>query len=329
MALLVAGALALVAWKKPRALGWVAVAGLMAQGAWCARGLIETLPRADLAQTPNLLSAVKAAGGERTRLAAWPERYQYKGDRFAATAAARRGDFESISPDHNMRFGVGNIFHYLPGAAGELERACSVRPQCTSSCARRLGAGLCIVSPDPARRMVERGAVELARSSQPELVLLRDPAARPWASVPGVRRLEVGEDLKKRFIEADAGAVALQREAPREYDAEPEAVTRWQRVAPGEARIEVTLKADNVLVLAEHCAPGWTAHVDDEAVEVARVDGGLCAVEVKAGQHVVQMRYVPPGWPWVWGVFAAGLVGCAFIGLRALWGKKGWVKVAA
>ena len=318
--LLACVALGLTAWRRPAALGWVAVAALALQASWCARGLMETRPREELALTPTLLSAAKEAGAERTRLAAWPERYTYRGERFAATAAARRGDFEALAPDHNMRFGVGNLYPYLPGGAGELDRACSVRPQCTSQCARRLGARLCIVSLELVQPMVERGAVELVRTvqtGQPQLALLRDERARAWASVPGIRRLERAELLRDEFMRDGESLPALLLGAEREYEAEPGAVTSWERVRPDLAEVQLALAQENYLVVAEQCARGWTATVDGTEVAPVRVDGGLCGVKVPAGTHHVRLRYVPPGWLWVWAPFGLGLLTCAGVLARS------------
>ncbi|MDP1827035.1 MAG: hypothetical protein Q8L48_27425 [Archangium sp.] len=44
-----------------------------------------------------------------------------------------------------------------------------------------------------------------------------------------------------------------------------------------------------------------------------RVDGGLCGVKVPAGTHHVRLRYVPPGWPWVWAPFGLGLLTCVVV----------------
>ena len=316
-ALLVCLALGLVAWRRPASLAWVAVGAMTLQAAWCARGLMETRPREDLALTPTLLGAVQEAGAARTRLAAWPERYTYKGERFAATAASRRGDFEALAPDHNVRFGVANLYAYMPGAAGEIDRACSVRPQCTSACARRLGAQLCIVAQELVPPMVERGAVVLVRTEQPRLALLRDERARAWASFPGIKRLERPEDLRAAFSAEGDAMPALLLGATHDSPPVADGVTGWQRLGPALAEVQVTLEAENVLVVAEQCARGWRARVDGEPVAPLRVDGGLCAVPVPAGSHLVQLRYVPPGWPWAWGAFVAGVLGCAVILARA------------
>ncbi len=311
--------LGLISWRKPEALAWAAAGVLALQAAWCAHGLMETRPAEDLALRPSLLEAVLAAGGARTRLAAWPERYTYRGERFAATAAARRGDFEALSPDHNMRFGVGNIYAYLPGASGEIDRACSLRPQCTSACSRRLGAGLCIVSPSIVQAAVGRGAVVLAQMEQPQLVLLRDPLARPWASVPGVRRLDRSEFMREEFMREESASPALLVGAEREYEAAPNAVTSWQRPRPDLAEVQLTLERENLLVVAEQCARGWTATIDGQPAPTVRVDGGLCGVKVAEGAHVVQLRYSPPGWPWVWLIFALAALGCAGVAVRTRW----------
>jgi hypothetical protein len=319
VALICCVALAWAWWRRPAVLGWVALGALALQSAFCARGLLETRPREDLALTPTLLPAVKEAGGARTRLAAWPDGYTYRGERFAVTAAARRGDFEALAPEHNMRFGVGNLYAYLPGASGEIDQACSVRPQCTSLCARRLGAGLCIVSPALIPALEARGAQLLVRSeelNQPRLALLRDPLAREWASVPGIKPLERGEQLRDAFMGDSTAAFLVGAE--REYPADPTAITKWERPRPDRAEVELTLAQENVLVFGENCARGWTVLVDQTLSAPLRVDGGLCAVKVPAGTHHVTLSYQPPGWNFAWAFFGVGALCSAVVLTRAL-----------
>jgi len=52
---------------------------------------------------------------------------------------------------------------------------------------------------------------------------------------------------------------------------------------------------DTVLILAEGYACGWRATIDGEAAEVHRYEDMRMAVEVRAGNHLVEFRYVMPG----------------------------------
>jgi hypothetical protein len=160
--------------------------------------------------------------------------------------------------------------------------------------------------------MVDRGAQVLARTTQPSLALLRDDQARAWASVPGVRRLERADLLRDEFMH-DEKLPALMVGAEQTFEPEPHAVTHWQRPRPDLAEVDLSLEHENFLVMLEQCARGWSATVDGAEVTPVRVDGGVCAVKVGAGTHHVRLHYVPPGWPWAWGVLGLGLLACAVI----------------
>jgi uncharacterized membrane protein YfhO len=80
----------------------------------------------------------------------------------------------------------------------------------------------------------------------------------------------------------------------------------------GRQRLVVRTRAgsDAVLVVADSEAPGWRARVDGETVPILPAWGLVRAVRLPAGEHLVEMDYVPPG-------FRAGLV-LALVGLIAL-----------
>ena len=164
--LLVCVALAFTAWRRPVALAWVAVVTVSLQAAWCARGLIETRPRTDLALTPSLLDSVLQAGGARTRLAAWPEHYNYSGEHFAATAAARRGDFEALAPSRPSL----TSSHSCSSARASSDRETDAR-------SRSVCSGPTVASPTPCA---------LAESTG-------------WEPVPGSSSPAVGHESRSRF----------------------------------------------------------------------------------------------------------------------------------
>jgi hypothetical protein len=298
IALLLAAAFAAALRWRPERVPWVAAGLVLVQAVLAARGQVPVRDRSELAETPALVAPLRAAGAERSRLAAWPVRYSFPGERLSAMDAAREGDRQALAPDLSALHGFGNIYSYNPGSMGAFEAACGQRPSCTSPCARRLGAGFCVVSYDEAPRWTARGARELGRLSRPKLVLLADPLARPWASFPGVRAVTDPTEI----------AAALRLDGPElpglgpgpSAPAAPGAVLEWSRPRPDAAIVEVSLAEDNLLVLAENCARGWKVWVDRVPAALARVDLGLCAVRVPAGRHLVQARYVPPGWPGAW-----------------------------
>jgi hypothetical protein len=63
-----------------------------------------------------------------------------------------------------------------------------------------------------------------------------------------------------------------------------------------ETQIEGTVRvnAKSILVLQTPFDPGWRALVDNRAAPVIKVDAGLLGVALSAGEHTVQLRYLPP-----------------------------------
>jgi len=302
LALLLAAALAVTAWRWPQRLAPVALTALLLQVSWNASGMIQTAT-GELLQAPPMLEPVRAAIGTTERIQAWPEGYAFSGPRLGAEEATTIGDIAALTPDHSMRFGVGNIGSYLPGYFRSLEETCGIRPVCTSACARRLGAGVCIDSPSREAKLISRGAEVLHRTGRPALLLFRDPEARMWASFPGARpmtatnwREAFASDERAAFIEGLSTTFA----------AAPGAVTSASRPRPDEMVADVRLDAPNVLVMTEQCSTGWSVEVDGVAAPMLRADGALCAVEVREGAHHVEWRYRVPGWPWAWVVFFLG-----------------------
>ena len=62
---------------------------------------------------------------------------------------------------------------------------------------------------------------------------------------------------------------------------------------PGKVTLKVTTQAPATLRIAEKYDPDWKAFVDDEPVEVQRVDYICQGVEVPAGEHEVVLKYAP------------------------------------
>ena len=62
---------------------------------------------------------------------------------------------------------------------------------------------------------------------------------------------------------------------------------------PNRLTYDVTTKKGGVVVFAENYYPGWTATVDGQPVEVGRVNYILRAINVKPGQHKVELQFFP------------------------------------
>lgn len=77
--------------------------------------------------------------------------------------------------------------------------------------------------------------------------------------------------------------------------------------------VEVDAPAAGVLVVNELWFPGWEAELDGAATRLYRANYMLRAVTVPAGHHVVAMRFVPRGYPYVLIVFFIGLLAAGAI----------------
>ena len=60
-------------------------------------------------------------------------------------------------------------------------------------------------------------------------------------------------------------------------------------------RVHVAAQGAGVLVIADAVQDGWRALVDGERADLLTVDGAVRGVAVPAGEHEVELRYVPPG----------------------------------
>ena len=74
---------------------------------------------------------------------------------------------------------------------------------------------------------------------------------------------------------------------------EGESVVKMTSYEPNRLTYDVTTKKGGVVVFAENYYPGWTATVDGQPVEVGRVNYILRAINVKPGQHKVELQFFP------------------------------------
>jgi uncharacterized membrane protein YfhO len=58
---------------------------------------------------------------------------------------------------------------------------------------------------------------------------------------------------------------------------------------------KVTSKTPSFAVFSEAWAKGWKATLDGKPVPIYRADYYLRGIAVPAGEHLIEMRYIPPG----------------------------------
>jgi hypothetical protein len=68
---------------------------------------------------------------------------------------------------------------------------------------------------------------------------------------------------------------------------------RISEYRPEEVLLDVTAATDCFLLFQDVHYPGWKAYVDGAETEITRTDIGMRAIEVPAGSHRVEMKYVP------------------------------------
>jgi hypothetical protein len=152
---------------------------------------------------------------------------------------------------------------------------------------------------------------------------LSDPLGRAWI-VPEARRIASDSTLKALTDPAfDPGAeVLLEVQAPLHPDSSATAGA-WQILslqdAPNEVTIGASLEAPGTLVLADTWYPGWKVTVDGEPAVLLRANHAFRAVQLEAGEHMVEMIYRAPS-VWIGGLIslaaAVSLIVCLVIAQR-------------
>jgi hypothetical protein len=109
---------------------------------------------------------------------------------------------------------------------------------------------------------------------------------------------------------------------------EPDTLPDWQGGGPTAAAPEVLAQVDRqyrylvgtdapcVLVLGEVYYPWWRASVDDEDVEIVRVNHTMIGIPVPPGSHVVRLRLEPRSIWWGGGVSLISLLACGAVIIR-------------
>ncbi|MBS2029375.1 MAG: hypothetical protein JST54_15845 [Deltaproteobacteria bacterium] len=319
-ALLVAVVMGAVLRFWPQRWAWAALALSVGYAWWADEGLVPGRDRELVELQPTLLGPLREhLGAAPGRLRSMPESFSFPhGGELGAVNAALLGDLQSLDPDQAARFGLGNISSYLPGMKRELVEACGDAPPCASPCARRLGARFCVAAPEEQPNLRAHPELKLlAEATSPRLALLEDPRARPLVSLPRLRGARDGHEAQLRFANDDPWPEDVAWQVGLGTEREPAVgQVRSSRSRPDEIEVELQLDRGGPVLVAEQCSPGWRATLDGQPVPLAIADLAFCTLNAPAGGHRVVLRYVPPGWPWVWAIFSLGLGATVLLALR-------------
>jgi len=219
-----------------------------------------------------------------------------------------QSDVRTLAPVANGRFKIANLRAYFPGGDAFFQAACGIEPPCGSACARVGGAGFGVADPAERARLEANGLRVLAEQADPKSLLVEDPLARPFASLPAVRHVPAERLRKAIFDPARRPAVEAILAGPGPDLPAPGGTISADRSTPGRIAARMRLDAPGFAVFALSCAAGWSAQLDGAPAELTKADGSLCALPVPAGAHTVRLSYRPWGWPWA---FAGPLLALA------------------
>lgn len=306
-------ALAAVAWRDDRRLLWLAPALQLLQALPLAGWVVQTADASWLTRASPLRERASALGG---RICSDPQNFHFdqppEGDPYAVSVGA---EIDALAPDHGARAGVPDLVPGAPGLPSILRTICA-HPMCGGRCERVAGAAGGILDAETFERLQREGAGlhELQRIRDPALVLFADPASRPFAETTAVRFVANAEAVKAGLAARDAKPpaevllVGSGSEAPA-----PSGTVKTTRTTtrPDAIDAEVQLAAPGWVVIREACVPGWSATLDGAPVALSRADLAFCAAPIPAGAHRLELRYRPPGWPWLFIPYGLGLALCA------------------
>jgi len=131
------------------------------------------------------------------------------------------------------------------------------------------------------------------------------------SSVEGLRELQLGEDVSRllRVVTLDEGVLSRGLNG----------LDNGQRsldVHDGSVRVDFDAARDEAVFLRVPYEKGWGAEVDGEPVELRRLYGAFCGVDVTRGEHVITLTYETPGLK-AGAATSAGAIAC-FLAWRAL-----------
>ncbi|MEA3377949.1 MAG: YfhO family protein [Chloroflexota bacterium] len=205
-------------------------------------------------------------------------------------AAYWRGLREVQLPNAGMLDGVASANNFEPllvGRYAELMEAAVEAP----GLVRAMGATH-VASDRPwpdGERVHSRGPVSFYR--------LPNAPGRAWI-VPRVRRVAAGDMVSALAHPTfnPTAEVVVELDAPVGSPSEG-TVDSWRilslREGPNEVTIRASLDAPGTLVLADTWYPGWRVKVDGEPAGLLRANHAFRAVQLEAGEHLVEMVYRP------------------------------------
>jgi len=129
----------------------------------------------------------------------------------------------------------------------------------------------------------------------PDGVLVWQVPHRPWASFAPAARADVGLRGAAQALgeELAAGRETVVVEAATSPPVAPGRILAVERSAEWLA-VDAESEWPALLVVNDAFAPGWTAAVDGQPVEILAADVLVRAVRWPAGRHRLTMRYQPP-----------------------------------
>ncbi len=146
----------------------------------------------------------------------------------------------------------------------------------------------------------------------PDYLLVKDPA-------------EALAELRREGFDPSACVILEKEPAPQTPPADSSpgsSVVEVVDYTPNRVVVEVNLSADGFLVLSDLYYRGWRAFVDGVEHEVYKADHALRAVQLKAGEHRIELEFDP--WSFRIGLVVTVVALLVTVALMAalLWGKR-------
>jgi hypothetical protein len=219
----------------------------------------------------------------------------------------------ALSGLHGLRSGMGLV----PALPREIERLCSVPNGCADACGRFVGSRFSLVLPADAAPLLALGYRQVGALGEPAVAVLEDLRAPPLASVRPARAFhdpwQLEADLHFRVLEA-ADAAFVDRSELTSAPGHGE-VTELHD-APGDLVLRASADDAAILAVREAYSPGWHATIDGRPAPVLAVNLGMLGLRLPRGEHHVELRFTPRGWPWALIPYALAWAACLALAVR-------------